>query len=81
MGEMDSKEYWRQNEDASELCEMLVKEADKRRIHPIILYSHLLILTSSYEKLLLEEGMLTEKDVAMIKAKAEEAVKQNIQKH
>jgi ElaB/YqjD/DUF883 family membrane-anchored ribosome-binding protein len=81
MAEMSNEEYLRQNEETSKLCERLVHEANKKNIHPVILFSHLYILTRSYEKLLIEEGMLTEKDAAMIKAKAEEAVKQNIQKH
>jgi ElaB/YqjD/DUF883 family membrane-anchored ribosome-binding protein len=80
MGEMSNEEYLRQNEEASKLCERLVHEASRKNIHPIILFSHLYILTRSYEKLLIEEDMLSEEEVSMIKEKAEEAVEQTSRK-
>ena len=80
MAEMSEEEYARQNEEASKLCERLVREASKRNIHPVILFSHLYILTRSYEKLLIEEDMLSEEEVSMIKEKAEEAVEQTTRK-
>jgi len=76
MDESIMEDFELQYRVAAKLCENLVRRAERMGIHPVVMYTHILLLLLSYERIIIETGMLNPEEIKNLRREAEESVKQ-----